>query len=397
MKQLDHPNIVRFKHVSLLFNPFFGEKRFIWLILYTLLKVCKTRENFYLGMELVKGGSLEELVESRKKHGPSFTDREVSRLIKAVLSALAHMHAKDTMHRDLKPSNILLADRNDFSSVKIIDFGLSEKYVLADDDSSQKGTLFYMAPEVVNNGKITKSVDMWAVGIIIFQLLSGGQHPYGVASIDLKAKFQDKIKNAKVEVLQEFTFLSAISKKFLERLLQVNRVLRYTAADALKHPWITRQKQNRIPLNLVDKLSAMNYEKKLRSKFNLVHFIGIQKLFSISKEQQSFTIKGTDECKPQDNLKRILDEIGSSDYKKKLLFFSKRIDHWHQEQSKINTGVFEEDRDFVELDRSPSKFDMPANQASLDEFLLGNTTATDIQEVTLEEESKEESKIGEQD
>jgi hypothetical protein len=59
--------------------------------------------------------------------------------------------------------------------------------------------------------------------------------------------------------------------------------------------------------------------------------------------------------------------------------------------------VFEEDRDFVELDRSPSKFDMPANQASLDEFLLGNTTATDIQEVTLEEESKEESKIGEQD
>ena len=174
MKQLDHPNIVRFKHVSLLFNPFFGEKRFIWLILLTLLKVCKTRENFYLGMELVKGGSLEELVESRKKHGPSFTDREVSRLIKAVLSALAHMHAKDTMHRDLKPSNILLADRNDFSSVKIIDFGLSEKYVLADDDSSQKGTLFYMAPEVVNNGKITKSVDMWAVGIIIFQLLSGG-------------------------------------------------------------------------------------------------------------------------------------------------------------------------------------------------------------------------------
>lgn len=51
----------------------------------------------------------------------------------------------------------------------------------------------------------------------------------------------------------------------------------------------------------------------------------------------------------------------------------------------------------MELDRSPSKFDMPANQASLDEFLLGNTTATDIQEVTLEEESKEESKIGEQD
>ena len=72
--------------------------------------------------------------------------------------------------------------------MKIIDFGLSEKYVLADDESIKKGTLFYMAPEVVSNGKITKSVDMWAVGIIIFQLLSGGEHPYSVTSIDPKDK-----------------------------------------------------------------------------------------------------------------------------------------------------------------------------------------------------------------
>ena len=75
--------------------------------------------------------------------------------MKSILSALAHIHEKDTLHRDLKPSNILLADRNDFTSVKIIDFGLSEKYVLTQDFSSECGTLFYMAPEVVvNKGKI---------------------------------------------------------------------------------------------------------------------------------------------------------------------------------------------------------------------------------------------------
>lgn len=61
-------------------------------------------------MELVRGGSLEELVAARLANGARFTDKEVSRLIKAVLSALAHMHAKDTMHRDLKPSNILIED-----------------------------------------------------------------------------------------------------------------------------------------------------------------------------------------------------------------------------------------------------------------------------------------------
>ena len=100
----------------------------------------------------------------------------MSSLIRSILSALAHMHEKDTMHRDLKPSNILLADRNDLSSVKIIDFGLSEKYVLLDEYSNTQGTLLYMAPEVVGNshGKISKSVDIWAIGIIMFMLLSGG-------------------------------------------------------------------------------------------------------------------------------------------------------------------------------------------------------------------------------
>lgn len=54
--------------------------------------------------------------------------------------------------------------------------------------------------------------------------------------------------------------------------------------------------------------------------------------------------------------------------------FSKRIDRWHDEQSKLNSGVFEEDRDFVELDHSPSRFsNLPADQySSLDDFLLGS-------------------------
>lgn len=120
-----------------------------------------------------------------------FSDMEVSSLMRAILSALAHMHEKETLHRDLKPSNILMADKTDLSSVKIIDFGLSEKYVLLDDYSSQCGTLFYMAPEVVcnGNGKISKSVDIWAIGVIMFQLLSEGKHPLGVTSYESKKQF----------------------------------------------------------------------------------------------------------------------------------------------------------------------------------------------------------------
>ena len=88
-----------------------------------------------------------------------------------MLSALAHMHDKDTIHRDLKPSNVLLMDKSDLGSVRIIDFGLSEKYVLLDDASNWQGTLMYMAPEALNNkgqSKISKSVDIWAIGIIMY-------------------------------------------------------------------------------------------------------------------------------------------------------------------------------------------------------------------------------------
>jgi len=87
-------------------------------------------------MELIPHGTLQELLRSRKETKRGFSDREVSSLIRALLCGLAHMHDKDTLHRDLKPSNILLGDPNDLSHVKIIDFGLSEKYVLLDDYSS---------------------------------------------------------------------------------------------------------------------------------------------------------------------------------------------------------------------------------------------------------------------
>ena len=90
-------------------------------------------------------------------------------MLKGILSALSHMHDKDTLHRDLKPSNILLTNKNDLATAKIIDFGLSEKYVVMDEFSNEQGTLFYMAPEVVKgNGKISKSVDIWAIGIIMY-------------------------------------------------------------------------------------------------------------------------------------------------------------------------------------------------------------------------------------
>ena len=110
----------------------------------------KCKEKLYLGMELVRDGRLEAIVTERFQQGQKFSDLESSLLIKGILNAVAYIHERDIIHRDLKPQNILIMDKEDLSTVKIIDFGLSENYVFSDSGVTQAGTLIYMAPEVVS-------------------------------------------------------------------------------------------------------------------------------------------------------------------------------------------------------------------------------------------------------
>lgn len=101
--------------------------------------------------------------------------------MKCIISAVAYIHEKAVIHRDLKTANILIDDQNDLDTVKIIDFGLGERQMLLKaNDDNQAGTLIYMAPEMAFKHEYTKSVDIWAVGIIMHLLLTGGKHPFYV-------------------------------------------------------------------------------------------------------------------------------------------------------------------------------------------------------------------------
>jgi len=100
--------------------------------------------------------------------------------MKSVLEGVAYIHEKSIIHRDLKPENILLeSDKADCTDVKIVDFGLSAVFNLRQGKAATEkaGTLLYMAPEQVTKSNYAKKVDMWACGIIMYQLLTKGQHP----------------------------------------------------------------------------------------------------------------------------------------------------------------------------------------------------------------------------
>ena len=90
----------------------------------------------------------------------------------------------------------------------------------------------YMAPEIVkNNNKYTKSVDIWAIGLIMHQILTGNKHPLYDSKIDDRDNLVDRLK--KITVVEADKSLSKLAKNLFERLVAVKMSKRYTAHDAL--------------------------------------------------------------------------------------------------------------------------------------------------------------------
>lgn len=127
-------------------------------------------------MELMRGGQLSQLIMLKKRQGIDFSDEEASQIIKAIFEAVNYLHTNEIVHRDLKPDNILIADPDDLSTIKVADFGLSAKYE-QHNETDQVGTLIFMSPELIKKRQYTAGVDVFAVGVVMYMLLTGGKHP----------------------------------------------------------------------------------------------------------------------------------------------------------------------------------------------------------------------------
>ena len=97
------------------------------------------------------------------------TDEKIDAIL-SILQALVYLHQRGILHRDLKPDNVLVVD----GQVKVMDFGLS----LVTKGSSEAvdeaaGTIAYMAPELLQDGSVSKSADLYAVGMMAYELFAG--------------------------------------------------------------------------------------------------------------------------------------------------------------------------------------------------------------------------------
>ncbi|WP_052389669.1 serine/threonine-protein kinase [Belnapia moabensis] len=135
-------------------------------------------EQAWIIMELVEGGSLKSLLDT----GEKLPLPRIVQLMTQLLDGLGYSHAKGVVHRDIKPANLMLTPSG---TLKIADFGIAR---LENSSITHIGTMMgtpaYMAPEQLRGETVDQRADLWAAGVVLYQLLSG-EKPFsgGITSI----------------------------------------------------------------------------------------------------------------------------------------------------------------------------------------------------------------------
>ncbi|WP_242344961.1 serine/threonine-protein kinase [Anaeromyxobacter terrae] len=129
----------------------------------------------YLVMELLEGASLRELMTQRGRKYPPLN--RMLRIMTQVCEALEAAHEKGVVHRDLKPDNIFVVERDGADFVKVLDFGVAKLRDPVDHAATSAGmvlgTPHYMAPEQALGRDVDRRADIWAAGVVLYELLSG--------------------------------------------------------------------------------------------------------------------------------------------------------------------------------------------------------------------------------
>ncbi|KAA6404333.1 MAG: putative MAP kinase kinase family domain protein [Streblomastix strix] len=123
----------------------------------------------YIVMEFADGGSLEDLIKDEKATGVPIEEDEVWRYFFEISIGLLHIHSKKMIHRDMKPGNVFLTSEK---KVKIGDLGVAKLLITQEFAQTMVGTPYYLSPELVAGKKYDARADVWALGCIVYELMT---------------------------------------------------------------------------------------------------------------------------------------------------------------------------------------------------------------------------------
>eukprot|EP00826_Nyctotherus_ovalis_P059841 TRINITY_DN8359_c0_g2_i4.p1 TRINITY_DN8359_c0_g2~~TRINITY_DN8359_c0_g2_i4.p1 ORF type:complete len:351 (+),score=122.86 TRINITY_DN8359_c0_g2_i4:106-1158(+) len=194
-----------------------------------LIGVKKTEKNFYLIMEYCKGGDLSRYLKKHKR----LEEYTVQKMVYQISNGLRVLAEHNIMHRDLKLSNLLLSTKGDNAIIKIGDFGFARIIPTSEDAQTFCGTAPNMAPEVLQGRKYNEKADVWSMGTIIFQLITGtvpfkGENPYQVLQSIMRG----------IICFPANIVISDTCKSLIHSLLLADPEKRYFWKEYLEHPFV---------------------------------------------------------------------------------------------------------------------------------------------------------------
>jgi serine/threonine protein kinase len=236
-----------------------------------LIEFSESKEYYFIVLELIPGGELFHQIVRL-----TYFSEDLSRhVILQVAHAIRYLHEEaGVVHRDIKPENLLFypckfipskvktvrkgedleakEDEGEFipgvgsggiGQIKLADFGLS-KIIWDSKTMTPCGTVGYTAPEIVKDERYSKSVDMWALGCVLYTVLCGFP-PFYDESIEV---LTEKVAKGQYTFLSPWwDDISKSAKDLVSHLLTVDPEKRYTIDEFLAHPWITQTSEPTAP------------------------------------------------------------------------------------------------------------------------------------------------------
>ena len=185
--------------------------------------------NFYLVLELAEGGTVFQKLAKFK----SFDEAAAAQYMREIILAVEYLHSRDPpiIHRDIKPENLLLDKEGRDGRIKLADFGWSNFFNPDRTRMTYCGTLDYLAPEMINQQGHSTNLDLWNLGVLLFELLTGSA-PFQASN---QAAMFEKILKVRITFPKNFP---PLAKDLISKLLKANPDERIQLTEIVNHPWM---------------------------------------------------------------------------------------------------------------------------------------------------------------